>query len=155
MEAQKPKIFVHSLLSGILVGLISATPYLSTLNCCCLWFVLGGFWTVYMIWHETKSVSMGTAIGAGFLTGVFAAVTYSILSTILFSLSLDTTIVQMQQMFSQSSQEIPPEFLDTIETLAKSPLVTFLVTLTFGLMVFPLGSMLGGLMAGLVFKNRA
>ncbi|MCD6532162.1 hypothetical protein J7K99_06945 [bacterium] len=154
MADGRPKVFLTALLSGILVGIISAVPYFSALNCCCFWFILGGFWAGFIIWKESGNLPVGTGIGTGFLTGIFAAMVYSVLSTILFSLSSESTLAQMQEVLSQTNQDIPPEFVEVMEQLIQSPFVAFLVIFAFSILVFPLGGLFGGLIASLIFGKR-
>ncbi len=155
MDGGKPKIISSALLAGTLAGIISAIPYLSGLNCCCFWFILGGFWAAYLVWHPQKSANMGTMVGTAFLSGIVAATVYSVLSTILFSMSSEMTIAQMQQAISTSGQEIPPEFMEAVEELIRSPVVAFLVIFAFSILVFPIGSVLGGLLGGLILRNKS
>ena len=154
MSDRKPKVFLTALLSGILAGIVSATPYFSALNCCCFWFILGGFWAGFIIWKESGNLPVGTGIGAGFLTGIFAAVVYSVLSTILFSLSSESTLAQMREILSQMNQDIPPEFIEVMEQLVQSPVVAFVSIFAFSILVASLGGLFGGLIASLIFGKR-
>ena len=97
---------------------------------------------------------VGTGIGAGFLTGIFAAVVYSVLSTILFSLSSESTLAQMREILSQMNQDIPPEFVEAMEQLVQSPVVAFVSIFAFSILAASLGGLLGGLIASLIFGKR-
>ncbi|RKZ34097.1 hypothetical protein DRQ33_02890 [bacterium] len=153
--AKPTKKFASSTaLAGILTGLLSSIPFLAGFNCCCLWFLLGGFWAVYLIWYENHHITVGLGIGAGLITGVYSAIIYSILNAVLLAFTSSDTIIQLQELFSQGQQEIPPEFMDLLVKFITSPVISFFFFLIFSLLIFPIATGVGGLIGALIFKNK-
>jgi len=149
------KFISAAILSGILTGIISSIPGVSTLNCCCLWFLLGGFWTSYLIWYKQNNITVWQGIGGGFFAGIITAFIYSILNTIVLAMSSGDKIAQMREVLEQSQQQIPPEMMDVFANLINSPLVAFLLFLVFGILIFPIAMAIGGLVGALIFTKKS
>ena len=143
------------ILSGILTGIISSIPGLSALNFCCLWFLLGGFWTSYLIWYKHREITVGQGVGGGFLAGLITAFIYSILNTVNLSVSSSDKIAQIEDILSQNQQGIPPEMMDVFTELINSPVVSFLLFFATGILIFPIAMAIGGLVGALIFKGKS
>ena len=63
-----------AVLGGLLIGVLSALPFISALNaCCCLWVLAGGLLTTYLLQERsTAPVTAGEAAVAGLLAGAIA-----------------------------------------------------------------------------------
>ena len=144
-----------SILAGTIIALLSAIPYLSSVNlCCCLWHIAGGFWAVYLFWWQNKNVSIGQSIGIGIFTGIWTSFIYSILTAILWGTTADQFIAQMNQIMEASNSDIPPEMIDLIVDLSSSPIIMFLVIFAVTVMIFPVITTIGGIIAGAVLKKK-
>jgi len=154
MAESSSGFFKSTLLAGIITGLLSAIPVISGFNCCCLWFLLGGFWASYLLWHCNHSITIGRGIGAGVAAGVYAAFVYSVLNTIAMQFTSDNTIAEMEQIFEQTGSEMPSEIVDLAIGFISSPFIAFIAFLMISLIVFPIAMGLGGLFGALILKNR-
>jgi len=70
-----------AIIGGIIVGLLSAIPFVNILNlCCCLWAILGGFIASYLyIKSSTSPVNAGGGAVVGVLAGLVGAVIYLVI----------------------------------------------------------------------------
>lgn len=144
-----------SLLAGTVIALLSAIPYLSSLNlCCCLWHIVGGFWAAYLFWWSGKKISLGQSIGIGIFTGIWTSFVYSILTAILWGAMSEQFLVQMNNILQSSSSEIPPEMMDLITELSSSPLIMFLVVFAVTVMIFPVVITIGSIFGHLILKKK-
>src|SRR5918997_450759 len=67
-----------ALIGGVVVGLLSAIPFVNT--CCCLWAIVGGALAVYMYVQGTQTpVQTGEGAMLGALAGVVGTVIYLII----------------------------------------------------------------------------
>jgi hypothetical protein len=86
-----------ALIGGVVAGLLSAIPVVST--CCCLWAIGGGILAVFMYTKNTRlPVQPGDGAMLGAMTGGIAAVIYIIIALPLMLL------VGMAQMEAQMAQ---------------------------------------------------
>jgi len=138
-----------ALLGGLFIGILSALPFISVGNCCCLWIISGGFLAAYLDSQNTsRSLTVGRGALVGFLAGVAGAFIW-----LIATLALEPLIAPMQQRFAEQmasqSQSMPPELRAWFEALADrstSPLRWvggFFVQLFIGMVFAPVGGMLG------------
>jgi len=146
---------VSSLLAGAIMALLSAIPYVSSLNfCCCLWVLVGGFWAAYLFWSAARSITVIQGVVVGMLAGTWAAPIYSALTAILWRTMSDQFIAQFNQVMETSNAQIPPEMLDLITEFSTSPIIAFLVVLCGSLIVFPIIAAIGSTIGALIFGKR-
>jgi hypothetical protein len=128
---------------------LSALPFISVGNCCCLWIIGGGFLTAYLDSQNSRR-TLPIARGAldGFLAGVLGAFVWLVAAIV-----LDALIGPMQRRFAEEvarqSQTMPPEMRAWFETLSSrttSPFrwaLGFFLQLFIGMVFAPIGGMLG------------
>ena len=144
-----------ALWGGLFIGVLSALPFVSALNgCCCLWVVCGGILTSYLL-QESRPVPLTAGDGAlgGLLAGVVGAVISSILSgiiTVASGMSMNSAVEQMLER----GGELPPALARALEQMRDVPAIAW-VALSFFvvLIVYPIFSMLGGLLGVAMFKK--
>jgi uncharacterized protein YqgC (DUF456 family) len=70
-----------AIIGGIVVGLLSAIPFVNFLNiCCCLWAIIGGVLATYMyIKASPTPVKAGDGAVLGLLAGVVGALIYIVI----------------------------------------------------------------------------
>jgi hypothetical protein len=140
-----------ALLGGLFIGILSALPFISVGNCCCLWIIGGGFLAAYVDSQNTpRNVPIARGALDGFLAGAAGAFIW-----LLASLALEPVVGPLHRQFAetmaQRSQAMPPEVREMFEQLASrstSPArlaVGFVFQLVIGLMFAPIGGMLGAL----------
>ena len=72
---RKPSIIKPVLIGGIVGGVLGALPGISSCNCCCLWYALGGIISVLIyrsMAPQSLTVGMGSLLGlvSGLISGV-------------------------------------------------------------------------------------
>jgi len=156
MKMSNTKNYISSsLLAGTIIALLSAIPYLSSLNlCCCLWHIVGGFWAAYLFWSSGKKISFGQSIGIGIFTGIWTSFVYSVLTAIRWGTMSEKFIVQMNDILRTSSSEMPPEMIDLITELSSSPLIMFLLVFAITLMIFPIVVTIGSILGNFILKKK-
>jgi hypothetical protein len=158
---QKPDKFAPALYGGILMGVLSATPYLSFVNClCCAGILLGGFMSVFFYKKEltadmeTLTSSDGMTLGA--FAGLFGAVTSGILEGLFFlifgNIANEASLQTMQSM--GVLDRLPPEALEQIEQGMLQQGFS-IVGVIVGFIICPLFGLLGGLIGYAVFRKRS
>lgn len=140
-----------ALLGGLFIGILSALPFISVANCCCLWIVGGGFLAAYAdAQNSPGNLPMTRGALDGFLAGIAGAFVWLVAAA-----ALDGLIGPLQRQFAEEmarrSQAMPPETRAWFEALASrstSPLrwmLGFFFQLGVGMVFAPVGGMLGAL----------
>ena len=100
--------FQAALLGGAFIGVLSALPFISAGNCCCLWILGGGFLAAYLLQQEqTTPITMGDGAAAGLLAGVIGAVVHFIVFV-----PLDLVMAPLQsrlfERMMENARDLPP-----------------------------------------------
>jgi hypothetical protein len=157
---QKPDKFLPAMYGGIIMGVLSATPFLSFVNClCCAGILFGGFMSVYFykkaLTDEMEALTSADGMGLGAFAGVFGAVVSTILSG-LFYLMFGNLVNEAIVGWLQSSgalQQMPPEARAQIEQgMIEQGFSIIGVVISF--ILLPLFGLLGGLIGYAVFRKR-
>jgi hypothetical protein len=140
-----------ALLGGLFIGILSALPFISVGNCCCLWIIGGGFVAAYV---DSQNSPVNLSVGRGALDGFVAGAAGAVI-WLMASLILDPITGPMHRQFAeamvQRSGTMPPEIRQMFEDLASrsaSParlIVGFLFQLLVGVVFASIGGMLGAL----------
>ena len=140
-----------ALLGGLFIGILSALPFISVGNCCCLWIIGGGFLAAYV---DSQNSPVNLPIGRGALDGLFAGVAGAVI-WLMAAIVIEPITGPMHRQFAetmaQRSQAMPPEVREMFEELASrstSParlVVGFFFQLAVGMVFAPIGGMLGAL----------
>jgi hypothetical protein len=143
-----------ALVGGLFTGVLSALPFVSTVNaCCCLWVIAGGVLTSYLL-QERSSVPIAAGDGAvwGLVSGAIGAVVAGVLG-IVFALMQGLTGPESLDQIPRG--DLPPEVARVFERLRDlPPSVWFIAPFFIFLVVFPVFSMIGGLLGVAMFKKR-
>jgi hypothetical protein len=142
-----PPKLLPSLIGGLFIGVLSALPFVSVLNCCCLWVITGGY---IAAWLQQKNhdlpITVADGAGVGLLAGCFAGIFYY-LSALLY-VSLGPAVASMPDSFMRSAQDMPPEVRRMMHELGPQGLLLvgslffWCIALVFG----TIGGVLGGVM---------
>jgi hypothetical protein len=142
----KPALF-----GGIVVGLLSAIPFVN--SCCCLWAIAGGALAVYLYVKGSQTpVSTGEGAMLGALAGAVGTVIYIILGIPLAFMFRNS----MMGMFSGMMGSMPPEQQAAVQQAmessgsASSVILNSLMVICL-LVVF---STIGGLIGVPLFEKR-
>ena len=142
-----------ALLGGLLIGVLSALPFVSVLNgCCCLWVIVGGLLTTYLLQDRSPlPVTAGDAAIAGLLAGVIGALVAALVGGALM-LVMGGGAESLEQI---PRGDLPPEFgriLDRFRELP--PSFWYIGPVLIYLFIFPIFSMLGALLGVAIFKRQ-
>lgn len=128
-----------ALLGGLVVGLLSAIPFVN--YCCCLWGIGGGGLAGFLFIKESPvRVKPGDGAVIGALAGLIGALIYLIIGV---PLAYFIGGAQMEETFARSGIEIP----------FTGPLLFFVSGLIGGLILLVL-SVVGGLLSVPIFEKR-
>jgi hypothetical protein len=141
-----------ALLGGILIGVLSALPFVGT--CCCLWVIAGGVLTTYLLQERSAlPVTAGDASVAGLLAGVIGAFVSTAVAMIV---SLARGVGSSEAISDMLGRgEMPPEIVGALERVRDMPPAVFVIGgLLVSLVIFPIFSMLGALLGVAIFKKN-
>jgi hypothetical protein len=146
--------YQHALLGGLFIGVLSALPVVGFLNlCCCLWVVAGGVLTTYLLQQNRPGpVDSGEAALGGLLAGLFGAVLYVLIQTVLVSLSDGAMDVRLTEAL-ESNPQLPPEVRERMEALMQGRNLLLIIA-AVTLPVFAVVSLLGALLGVAIFKKK-
>lgn len=168
---EKPSKFRSAALAGTAMGVVSALPGLSLINCCCCAGIIGGgIFAVYLYKQEfTEGMpplesSDGLVLGilAG-LVGAFAATVISMMVLFVFG-AWETELLRgfvdklLESM--EESGSLPAGASDEIremmeQAMAESTSVVGILSgLVMNLIIYPIFGMLGGLLGYTFFKPK-
>jgi hypothetical protein len=128
-----------ALLGGLIAGILSVIPFVST--CCCLWSILGGLLASYLyIKSSPAPVTPGEAAGLGAMAGAVGALIYLIIG---LPITLIFGTAQMEEAIRRTGVEIP------LGGIALALLGVFLVAVM--ILIF---TTLGGILGVPIFEKR-
>ena len=143
MTSSPPKL-IPALLGGLFIGVLSALPFVSVANCCCLWVITGGY---IAAWLQQKNYDPPITIGDGTVVGLLAGFVGGIvhyLTVLPIELYLGSLTAGMSGGFMPARQEIPPEFRRMMNELGPQGL------LLLGSMFFAVISVIFGTIGGIL-----
>lgn len=141
-----------SLVGGLFIGIVSSLPLVNMLNlCCCLWVVMGGGLTTYMLQSgQTRAIETADAAMTGLLAGVIGALVGGLLSLVMFLMVGDMS-ERIRSMADQLPQ-LPPEVRDQIASFDGGAGYVILSSV-ISLPIYAVFSMAGALLALLIFRK--
>ena len=166
---QKPGIMKPALIVGIVSGVLLSVPYLRMVNClCCIGMIVTGLAAGWMYSNACKAAGAAFtgADGAkiGLLSGFAAAVVSIVLTMILERFIGQPDVVAMNEAiydWMQQNEGIPDEQLvemeERIEAMRTGDISMGerIQGIVIGAVIGPIFSVLGGLMAGSLFKDKS
>jgi len=151
-----------ALISGVALGVLSALPVISAVNClCCAWVIAGGVLAAYLqVKNSVTAVSLGTGVLLGLVTGIIGAVVDT-----LFSIPLAMAMSGMGLGFAEQLRHMveevpsmPPEARETLRSLASGGVgvgsALFIFSAFFKLLVYGIMAMIGGALGVALFEKR-
>ena len=142
-----------AVLGGLLIGVLSALPFVSALNaCCCLWVLAGGVLTAYLLQERsTLPITAGNAAVAGLLAGVVGAVVASVVGAA-FMAVMGGAAESLDQI---PRGDMPPEVGRVLDRFREMPPAFWFLGTAFAyLLIFPVFGMLGALLGVALFKRQ-
>jgi hypothetical protein len=149
-----------AVISGVLIGMLSAIPPFNLVNCvCCAWLIGGGMLAAHLyIRNSATVVTLGSGALLGALTGAIggaASTLFGIPVQMLMRSVLAPYVDEVRRVVSDLPN-VPPWFMDVINASAghESPVVSALVSLPFSIVLYGAITTLGGVLGVAVFEKR-
>jgi hypothetical protein len=168
---EKPSKLRAALLGGLIVGAISGLPGLNFLNCCCCAGILfGGAMSVYLYRQEFTDqmppMESSDALVLGIIAGIIGALITTFLSAMVslilgpMETEMVRNLVEKIGQKLENSGSIPPgtmdDLRDKLELAMKEgkTIGGILRSLVYALILYPIFSMLGGLIGYGIFGKK-
>jgi len=149
-----------AVIGGVLLGILSALPFIAFFNCvCCAWVIGGGILASYLYVKDSPvPVTLGRGVALGLLTGVIGAIVTTLFSIPLFLIANKSGANPLEQVRQalERMPNVPPESLDTMKALSQKGSLEILLFAMFiaTLVTYSLVAMLGGAIGVAVFEKR-
>ena len=150
-----------ALIGGASLGVASAIPPVSFINCaCCALVIGGGVLAAYLYMKDAPpapSAPLGAGLLLGGLTGVIGAVTSTIVG-IPVNLLMSAIGMRMggglAEMFE--SADLPPEALEMMEMFGSGgfSLMAILISFLVSLVIYPIFAGIGALIGVAIFNKK-
>jgi hypothetical protein len=168
---EKPSKLRPAVLGGLIIGTISGIPGLNLLNCCCCaGILLGGAMSVYLYRHEFTGemppMESSDALILGIIAGIIGALVTTFLSA-LISLILGPVETEMMRNFMEKLTQkledrgsVPQGTMDNMRDQFEQAMKEggtvggILRSLVYALILYPIFSMLGGLIGYGIFGRK-
>jgi hypothetical protein len=169
---EKPSKLRSAILGGLIIGAISGIPGLNLLNCCCCaGILLGGAISVYLyrkeFTNEMPPMESSDALILGIIAGIVGALITTCLSAMI-TLILGPVETEMMRNFMEKLTQkledhgsVPAGTLDNMRDQFEQSIKEgntigrILSSLIFDLILYPIFSMLGGLIGyGILGKKK-
>lgn len=143
-----------ALIGGVVLGLLSAIPFVNFVNvCCCLWAILGGVLASFLY---IKSSPVPVSVGDGAILGAMAGVVGAIISIIIgIPLSLLTGNA-MASLMVGILQNVDPAQAELMrqQLQAGQSIVSVIVNALIIAVLLVIFSTIGGLLGVPIFEKR-
>jgi hypothetical protein len=149
-----------ALTGGVLLGILSALPFIGSFNCvCCAWVVGGGLFAAYLyVKSSSASVTLGRGMKLGAATGSIGALVYILFSIPLFLMKKNDVNVKEQalQIMDRWFGVTPQmrDYLQNISAPSDIGISALLFVMIFTIGIFCLFGMLGGSIGVALFEKR-
>lgn len=168
---KKPSKQRSVLLGGLIIGAISGIPGINLINCCCCaGILLGGAMSVYLYRQEFTDdmppLESSDALILGIISGIIGAVITTAISTLItFTFgSIDAQLMFgfLEKIFQKLEERgtLPPDAMDQMREKFEDALREghsvggILRSLIYALILYPIFSMLGGLIGFGIFGKK-
>jgi hypothetical protein len=149
-----------ALVGGVLLGILSAVPPLSLLNCaCCAWVIGGGVMAANLYVRSSPAVvTLGSGVGLGLLTGAIGGLVTTIFGIpvqILINTIFSGYFAQARQMVSELPN-LPPALRDLVLSAGTGgfSMIAVIFAAFFNVIVYAGIAMLGGVLGVAIFEKR-
>ena len=143
-----------ALIGGVVLGLLSAIPFVNWVNiCCCLWAILGGMLASYLyIKNSPKPANAGDGAVLGVLAGLVGGIVSFVLGVpiqMLAGAAINGILIGFVEGMNPSQAEMLRQQMLAGQTIAGA-IINGLVSAVF-LFIF---SIIGGLIGVPIFEKR-
>jgi hypothetical protein len=144
-----------AILGGLVIGVLSALPIISTGNCCCcLWVVSGGVLAAYLLQSNSRGpIEVGDGALVGLLAGLIGAVVFLVLS-VPISVLAGPIQARMIERLIENASDLPVGMRDAFESMRRgSGPLSIVIGFTFQLVSGVVFSTIGGLLGAMFFRR--
>jgi hypothetical protein len=150
-----------ALIGGLVMGVLSALPFVSAGNlCCCLWVIAGGVVAAYVLQqNQSAPITAGDGAVVGLLAGLIGAVVQLIVS-IPITFFVGPIERALAQRIIDMAGNMPPEMRDAFERYGGADrslmfmIVGRTIAMVFWLSIGAVFSTIGGLIGAAIFKKQ-
>ncbi len=154
-----PSKLLPALIGGILLGVLSAVPFLNYLNCfCCLWVIAGGVVAAYLYQNQSIApIQYGDGAVLGLLTGLVGAVVDALVSIPLrllgFGLAADALEEALRNL--ENNPDIPQETIEFLRSLFSQEGIAAvgIFGLLFEIVIFAIFACIGAIIGVAIFSR--
>ena len=144
-----------ALLGGLFIGVLSALPVVNVANCCCLWVVVGGGLTTYLLQQARPApVEASEAALFGLIAGLLGGLLYMIATAVLLSGAMGAQLMAQLRETMSNNPEIPAEVRDRVAALMGSGAIALIVA-AVTIPLYAVFSLIGALIGLAIFKKKA
>ena len=154
MTDQRPQVILPALIGGVVAGVLSGIPFLNCL--CCLWIIGGAMLATYLLARESPvSLKAGDGAMVGVLTGIFAAVTDTIIGIPLRAVNLAVARRFLERFSEFAGEGMPTNWESWLDQDMPGPgLAWFFFGLLISAAVFAALGALGGVLGASLFGKK-
>jgi hypothetical protein len=149
-----------AVIGGLLLGFLSAIPFVNFVNlCCCAWVLFGGALAVKLyIGKSPTPVTVGEGAGIGAIAGLIGAVVYLFIGVPLSLLTGNAFAAMFYSLFARISPEAGEQMRIAMERQMSMGIVERLISAIpgalIGFVVIVIFATIGGLIAVPIFEKR-
>ncbi len=144
-----------AILGGLFIGILSALPIVSIVNCCCLWIIAGGMLAAYIDQqNDPRPTTVGRGAATGALAGIIGAFVW-----IPAAVALSAVMAPLQEgllaQLVRNARDMPPEARAWLEGLTGPSSSPFRYAIGFAFQFFAgaIFATLGGVLGAAFFRN--
>jgi hypothetical protein len=157
----KPDKLIPAIYGGVIMGVVSAVPFLSILNClCCAGVMLGGFFAVMFYKNnftpDTPPFTSNDCMTVGALSGVFGAIVGTVLSVFFLRIFGNIMGEMIINWLHNMDLNLPDEAWEQMEESLRegASIVRMVLQFFMNLVIDTLFGLLGGLIGYQVYKPK-
>lgn len=149
-----------ALIGGVVLGLLSAIPFVNILNvCCCAWAIIGGALASYLyIGNSPIPAKPGDGAMLGAFSGLIGSVIYLIVGiplSLLVSNTFNTLLIAMMEKIDPQQGEIFRRQMELAQSLPLAQrLGQIIISALIGVALLTVFSTVGGLIGTALFEKR-
>lgn len=143
-----------ALLGGLFIGVLSALPVVNVANCCCLWVIVGGGLTTYLLQQARPTpVEASEAALFGLIAGLIGGLLYMAATAVLLSGAMGAQWMDQIREAMNNNPEIPAEVRDQMTSVMGSGALALIVA-AVTIPLYAVFSMIGALLGLAIFKKK-
>ena len=141
-------------LGGLFIGVLSSLPVVNIANCCCLWVIVGGGLTTYLLQQgRPDPVESSEAALFGLMAGLIGGILYVAVTAVMLSGAVGANFLDQFREQMNNNPEIPAEVRDRITSLMGGGALAIIVA-AVTIPIYAVFSLIGALIGFAIFKKK-